>query len=138
VANEERFLSQQLNGVVSLNGLVGFIESLKRSGGNAERKKIGINDDGYIMEQSGEKNPFEYEGTLLAPQANAQAFIAAYKPPKVLNSFKTTLDDPAELRKAGDMEIIECGWDAAILSNDVLKVTIKLRSKGYGTTTNYN
>ncbi len=127
----ERFLSSGLNAVVEIDGITGFIESLKRSGGNPERKKIGVGTTGFIMEQTAQRNPYEWEGVLMAPQTGTKAFIAVFTPGSKLTRLYTSLDDDTDIAEGGDAFITECDWDAAVMENEVLKVTVKIRQVGY-------
>jgi len=135
--NEERLLANQLNAVADIDGVVGFMKSMKRSGGAQEVKKIGINQNGFIMEQPGEKKPIEYEAVLMVPQTGVDMFRATYKNGAILASFRSGLDDPIELAKAGDMRIDTADWDAPILENNPVEITVKLKTTGYGATTRY-
>jgi len=137
MANEERLLGHELNAIASIDGVVGFMESMKKTGGDSEEKKIGINDDGYVMNQSGEKKPIEYEAVLMVPKNDVATFQGKYRNDAILNTFRSGLDDPVELAKAGEMQIKTADWDAPILENNVVKVTLKMRTRGYGSTTTY-
>ncbi|BCM88728.1 hypothetical protein IAD21_00570 [Abditibacteriota bacterium] len=136
-AAAERFLSNQLNGLLSLNGKVYFLESLKHSGGNTEKKKIGINSYGRMMNQPGEKNPVETEAVLMVPQADYDDFLADYRPSVILDNFYSPLLPSAETSTFGNSEIESADIDAAILENDVVKLTVKVVTLGYGTDTTY-
>ncbi|RYX83968.1 hypothetical protein EON83_12585 [bacterium] len=136
-AAAERLLGGALNGLCSINGLVGFLESIKKSGGDTEQKKIGINEYGVQMMQPADKKPVEHEAVLMVPKTNYTAFTNAYKPGSILTNFFAPLNDSSEMLKGGDTEIATCDWDAAVVENDIVKVTITLRALGYGTTTTY-
>lgn len=140
MAGEERFLASKIhsgtgNAKLNINGLVGFVRSFNKTGGGIDTKRITDGASPHEMEQDGRLKLPEYDGVLAIPAANYQAYVDSYREGTVLNTFYTNLDSSTYLAQFGDYRIVECNWDAAILENDEVTVKIKIRAKGYGTTT---
>ena len=137
MAGEERLSGRNVAAFLNVNGQIGFAKSIKKSGGKPKQKEITDGTSEVIMEQDSRREPVEYDVVLMLPRVGYQAYADNFRAGTDVTSFQNGVDSVTYLQDFGAFRIVDDSWEAPIFEDDIVTVTIKIRSYGYGTGTDF-